>query len=331
MKDPWTLSEFIVQQQHSNPVATGDLSQILGALTLAAKIVHRSINKAGLLDITGSVGEENVQGEDQQKLDVYANEKFKQALAARGNVCGLASEEDEDFTQFPGNVGVASKYVVAIDPVDGSSNIDANIPVGTIFAVYNRLTPDDEIAELRDFLQFGREQVAAGYIIYGSSTMLVYTTGGGVNGFTFDPSIGTFYLSHENMRFPEGGNIYSINEGNAHKFSDSMKRYIDVCKSAENQRGKPYTSRYVGSLVSDFHRNLLKGGVFIYPANRDAPDGKLRLLYECNPLAFLAEQAGGRASDGNRRILDIEPTGLHQRSPLVIGSREMVDEAERFM
>jgi len=221
--------------------------------------------------------------------------------------------------------------VVAMDPVDGSSNIDVNIPVGTIFSIYRRRSPEDEKVQLDDFLQLGKYQVASGYIIYGSSTMLVYTTGDGVNGFTFDPSIGTFYLSHENMRYPENGNIYSINEGNAHKFSVNIANYINVCKSDETRLGKPYTSRYVGSLVSDFHRNLLKGGIFMYPAYKGAPSGKLRMLYECNPLAFLAEQAGGMATDGKNRILDIDLKELHQRSPLFIGPTYMVEEAERYI
>jgi len=331
MKDPLTLSEYIIQKQHEAGVATGDLSQILGAITLAAKIVHREINKAGLLDITGSVGHQNIQGEDQQKLDVYANDKFKQALAARGHVCGLASEEDDDFVVFSGQQKIASKYVVAIDPVDGSSNIDVNIPVGTIFSIFRRVSLDTDEVTLGDFLQLGTEQVAAGYIIYGSSTMLVYTTGNGVSGFTFDPSIGTFYLSHENLCFPKDGSIYSINESNAHKFSVDISNYINICKSDETRLGRPYTSRYVGSLVSDFHRNLLKGGIFIYPAFKGSPKGKLRILYECNPLAFLAEQAGGKASDGHRRIMEIDVEELHQRSPFFIGPMEMVEEAERIL
>ncbi len=332
MKDPLTLSEFIVQRQ-LEAEARGDLSQILGAITLASKIVHREINKAGLLDITGSSGVENVQGEDQQKLDLYANEKFKQALAARGNVCGIASEEEEDFVEFCGieNKGVTSKYVVAMDPVDGSSNIDVNIPVGTIFSIYRRLSDLDVGVQLEDFLQKGVEQVAAGYVIYGSSTMLVYTTGDGVNGFTFDPSVGTFYLSHENMRFPEKGSIYSINEGNSHNFDEGITNYINNCKSHKTLLGIPYKARYVGSLVADFHRNLLKGGLFAYPGYKGVPNGKLRVLYECNPLAFVAEQAGGKATTGKERILDMKPTELHQRCPLFIGSAEMVDEAERFM
>lgn len=328
MIDPLTLNEFIIQKQDEARFSSGELSQLLGAITLASKIIHREINKAGLLDITGSVGVQNIQGEDQQKLDVYANEKFKQALAIRGNVCGIASEEEDDFVSFSCDDHSLSKYVVAFDPIDGSSNIDVNIPVGTIFSIYKRKSSNTKTVELDDFLREGREQVAAGYVIYGSSTMLVYTTGDGVNGFTFDPSVGEFYLSHENMRFPEKGSIYSINEGNSGKFSESMKHYLDICKSSNTLSGKPYSARYVGSLVADFHRNLIKGGIFIYPSYQGVPKGKLRLLYECNPLAFIAEQAGGSASDGENRILDLTMTELHQRCPLFIGSKEMVSEAE---
>lgn len=328
MRDPLTLSEFIIQKQQEANVATGDLSQILGAISLAAKIVHRAINKAGLLDISGSAGSDNVQGEDQQKMDVYANEKFKAALAARGNVCGVASEEEENYVEFAPTGDIVSKYVIAIDPVDGSSNIDVNIPVGTIFSILRRKSKVDKDIDIDDFLQQGTEQVAAGYVIYGSSTMLIYTTGSGVNGFTFDPSIGSFYLSHPDMRFPEVGSVYSINEGYTYKYAENLVKYINKCKTDQTLIGKPYSSRYVGSLVADFHRNLLKGGIYIYPALNDVPNGKLRLLYECFPLAFIAEQAGGKASDGNQRIMDINPTALHQRSPLYIGSKNMVEEAE---
>ena len=331
MIDPLTLNEFIVKKQDEVQFSSGELSQLLGAITLASKIVHREINKAGLLDITSSAGVQNIQGEDQQKLDVYANEKFKQALALRGHVCGIASEEEDDFVSFSNNNQSLSKYVVAYDPIDGSSNIDVNIPVGTIFSIYKRKSSNEKPVEISDFLRFGREQVAAGYVIYGSSTMLVYTTGQGVNGFTFDPSVGEFYLSHENMRIPERGSIYSINEGNADKFSEGAKCYLEACKSGNTLSGKPYSARYVGSLVADFHRNLIKGGIFIYPSYRGVPNGKLRLLYECNPLAFIVEQAGGSASDGNTRILDLTMNELHQRCPLFIGSKEMVTEAENLM
>ncbi|WP_224745850.1 class 1 fructose-bisphosphatase [Neiella litorisoli] len=327
-----TLGEFIVQQQHAFPHATGELSSLISAIRLAAKIVNREINRAGLSpDIIGAVGVENVQGEVQQKLDVFANDKFKAALEARGEVCGLASEEEEDFVVFDGERGKNASYVVLIDPLDGSSNIDVNVSVGTIFSIYRRITPVGEPVSGKDFLQPGCNQVAAGYVIYGSSTMLVYTTGVGVNGFTYDPTLGAFALSHPNMRLPDNGTIYSINEGNYIKFPAGVKQYIKYCQERDEATNRPYTSRYIGSLVSDFHRNLLKGGIYIYPTTESAPDGKLRLLYECNPIAFLAEQAGGIASDGRQRILDIEPTSLHQRVPFFAGSRLMVEQAQQFL
>ncbi|WP_370980868.1 class 1 fructose-bisphosphatase [Agaribacterium sp. ZY112] len=332
MKELITLGEFVIQQQHKHAAATGDLSQIFGAIRLASKLVHREINKAGIADITGAAGLENIQGEQQQKLDVYANEKFKAALAARGLVCGIASEEEEHFVEFDHELNKGSKYVVLIDPVDGSSNIDVNVAVGTIFSIYKRKSAADGPVELDDFLQPGTEQVAAGYVIFGTSTMLVYTTGDGVNGFTFDPSIGVFYLSHPDMQAPESGNIYSVNEGNYIHFHDGVKRYIKYCQEYDPATNRPYTSRYIGSLVADFHRNLLKGGIYFYPSYANNPNGKLRLLYECNPIAWLAEQAGGRATDGNgTRILDIKPTELHQRTPFFVGSVSMMDDVERFM
>lgn len=327
-----TLGEFIVQRQQSFPHATGELTSLISAIRLAAKIVNREINRAGLSpDIIGAVGVENVQGEAQQKLDVFANERFKEALQARGQVCGIASEEEEGYVLFEGERGKNARYVVLIDPLDGSSNIDVNVSVGTIFSIYRRVTPVGESPTEADFLQPGRDQVAAGYVVYGSSTMLVYTTGDGVNGFTYDPSIGVFALSHENMQLPEDGNIYSINEGNYIKFPDGVKQYIKYCQERDEATNRPYTSRYMGSLVSDFHRNLLMGGIYIYPTTESAPKGKLRLLYECNPIAFLAEQAGGVASDGQGRIMDIQPTELHQRVPYFVGSKNMVAKAESFM
>lgn len=331
MKDLITLGEFVIRQQHEYPGATGDLSQIFGAIRLASKLVHREINKAGIADIVGGAGNENVQGEQQQKLDVYANEKFKAALAARGLVCGIASEEEEHFVEFDQPLSKGSKYVVLIDPVDGSSNIDVNVAVGTIFSIYKRVSPIDGPVLLEDFLQPGTEQVAAGYIIFGTSTMMVYTTGNGVNGFTFDPSIGVFYLSHENMCIPKDGKIYSINEGNYTHFPRGVKIYIKYCQEIDSNTHRPYSSRYIGSLVADVHRNLLKGGIFIYPSYAGHPKGKLRLLYECNPIAFITEQAGGRATSGTERILDITPTELHQRTPLFVGSENMVKDAERFL
>lgn len=293
-------------------------------------MVNHEVNKAGLVDITGSAGEINTQGEDQQKLDVFANNVFIQTLTNRQIVCGIASEESEDFITISGHDKKnQNKYVVLIDPLDGSSNIDVNVSVGTIFSIYRRVTPAGRPVQLEDFLQPGNQQVAAGYIVYGTSTMLVYTTGHGVNGFTLNPALGTYYLSHPNMTFPENGSIYSVNEGNYIHFPQGIKDYIKYCQREEEDR--PYTSRYIGSLVSDIHRNMIKGGIYMYPSTSKTPDGKLRLLYECNPMAFIAEQAGGRASDGFNRILDIQPTALHQRVPFICGSRNMVKKAEEFM
>ncbi|MEX0288791.1 MAG: class 1 fructose-bisphosphatase [Flavobacteriaceae bacterium] len=325
-----TLGEFIIENQAEFQYSSGELSKLINAIRLAAKVVNHEVNKAGLVDILGAVGDTNVQGEDQQKLDVLANEKFIQTLKNREIVCGIASEEEDDFISINSNDEQhQNKYVVLIDPLDGSSNIDVNVSVGTIFSIYRRLTPVGTPVTLKDFLQPGINQVAAGYIIYGTSTMLVYTTGHGVNGFTLNPAIGTFYLSHPNMRFPETGKIYSVNEGNYIHFPQGVKDYIKYCQKEEADR--PYTSRYIGSLVSDFHRNMIKGGIYLYPKSSMASNGKLRLLYECNPMAFLAEQAGGKASDGFGRIMEIQPTELHQRVPFFCGSVKMVEKAEEFM
>jgi fructose-1,6-bisphosphatase I len=322
-----TLDEYIIEKQNQFPEATGELTQLLGAIQLAAKVVNRDINKAGLVDIIGSTGVENVQGEVQQKMDLYANDTFKAALEARGEVCGIASEEEDDFIVIDSERGCNSKYIVLMDPLDGSSNIDVNVSVGTIFSIYTRISPVGTPAVAADFLQPGIKQVAAGYIIYGSSTMLVYTTGHGTHGFTCDPSLGTFYLSHENMSIPENGRTYSINEGNYLNFPTGVKKYLKFCQDIDEPTQRPYTSRYIGSLVSDFHRNLLTGGIYIYPSTAFAPNGKLRLLYECNPMAFLIEQAGGIASDGFKRIMEVEPTELHQRIAFFCGSKNMVKEA----
>lgn len=325
-----TLGEFIIEKQEDFKASTGEFSRLINAMKLAAKMVNREVNKAGLVDIAGVAGSTNIQGEDQQKLDVLANEIFIEALSQREVVCGIASEENDDFIEIKCTKrGHLSKYVVLIDPLDGSSNIDVNVSVGTIFSIYQRVSEPGTPVEMRDFLQKGENQLAAGYIIYGSSTMLVYTTGNGVNGFTLDPSLGTFYLSHPNMTIPEKGKIYSINEGNYIKFPQGVKDYLKYCQMNEDDR--PYTSRYIGSLCADFHRNMIKGGIYIYPSYAKAPNGKLRLLYECNPMAFLAEQAGGKASNGFQRIMEIEPTELHQRVPFFCGSREMVSKAEEFM
>jgi fructose-1,6-bisphosphatase I len=325
-----TLGEFIIENQQDFKYSSGELSRILNSLRLAAKIVNHEVNKAGLVDILGTANIENVQGEEQQKLDVFANETFIKALTNREIVCGIASEEEEDFISIAGfDNDHNTKYVVLIDPLDGSSNIDVNVSVGTIFSVYRRITPIGQKVTIEDFLQPGKNQVAAGYIIYGTSTMLVYSTGNGVHGFTLNPAIGTFYLSHPNMSFPKKGNIYSINEGYYVHFPQGVKDYLKYCQKEEEER--PYTSRYIGSLVSDIHRNMIKGGIYIYPTSTKYPTGKLRLLYECNPVAYLVEQAGGKATDGFKRILDILPTELHQRSPFFCGSLEMVEKAEEFM
>ncbi|MEI6895752.1 MAG: class 1 fructose-bisphosphatase [Colwellia sp.] len=326
-----TLGEFIIDKQLDFPEATGELSSLISAIQLAAKVVNREINKAGLADIIGSTGVENIQGEVQQKMDLYANDKFKAALEARGDVCGIASEEEDEFISFDSERGCNGKYVILMDPLDGSSNIDVNVSVGTIFSIYKRKSPIGTPVVLEDFLQAGVDQVAAGYIIYGSSTMLVYSTGHGVHGFTCDPSLGVFYLSHENMQIPEDGTIYSINEGNYLKFPLGVKKYLKYCQEIDSPTNRPYTSRYIGSLVSDFHRNLIKGGIYIYPSTASAPQGKLRLLYECNPIALLMEQAGGKALDGAHRILEIKPTELHQRVPFFCGSPKMVDDVVVLM
>lgn len=324
-----TLGEFIIENQEEFKYSSGELSRLINSIRLAAKIVNHEVNKAGLVDILGSIGNENIQGEDQQKLDVFANETFIRALTNREIVCGIASEEEDSFINIEGlKEENENKYVVLIDPLDGSSNIDVNVSVGTIFSIYRRVTPIGTPVTEEDFLQPGNQQVAAGYIVYGTSTMLVYSTGHGVNGFTLNPAIGTYYLSHPNMMFPEDGNIYSINQGNYSHFPEGVKEYIRYCQANEGDR--PYTARYIGSLVSDFHRNMIKGGVYMYPSTKTDPNGKLRLLYECNPMAYLAEQAGGLASDGIKRILDIKPTELHQRVPFLCGSKNMVKKAEEI-
>ncbi|VTU07820.1 fructose-1,6-bisphosphatase [Actinobacillus indolicus] len=327
-----TLGEFIVERQAEYPGATGELSGILSSIRLSAKIIHRDINRAGLTqDILGVSGDENIQGETQMKLDVFANETMKKALIARGDVAGFASEEDDTFVAFDTERGRNAKYILMTDPLDGSSNIDVNVSVGTIFSIYKRVSPIGTPVTMDDFLQPGRKQVAAGYVTYGSSTMLVYTTGNGVNGFTYDPSLGLFILSHPNMKMPFEGKYYSINEGQYLKFPDGVKKFIKFCQEEDKATGRPYSSRYIGSLVSDFHRNLLKGGIYIYPSTKSHPNGKLRLLYEGNPMAFLAEQAGGMATDGFNSILDIKPTELHQRVPFFVGSTAMVQKAGELM
>jgi fructose-1,6-bisphosphatase I len=330
MKKVTTLGQFIIERQADFQYAKGELSRLLRDIGIAAKIVSREVNKAGLVDILGEYGTINVQGEEVKKLDVYANEQFIAALGAGGETCAIASEENDELVPVTTEVSRNAKYLVCVDPLDGSSNIDVNVSIGTVFSIYRRVNLDGELSE-KDFLQKGTTQVAAGYVIYGSATMLVYTTGKGVNGFTLDPSIGEFCLSHPDMTCPRAGTIYSINEGNYVHFPEGVKHYIKYCQEEDESTGRPYSSRYIGSLVADFHRNLLKGGIFIYPSTAKSPGGKLRLLYECNPLAFIIEQAGGKASNGSKRILDITPTTLHQRTPLFIGSIEMVTKAEEMM
>jgi len=317
-----TLDRFIMRKQEDFPYATGELSQLLRDIALAAKIVNREINRSGLVDIAGAYGSRNVQGEDQQKLDVIANVRFIRALRNGGEVCTIISEEEEGMIQT-GNV--RGKYVVTIDPLDGSSNIDVNVSIGTIFSIYRRISPTGSAGDARDCLQPGTHQVAAGYVIYGSSTMLVYTTGNGVNGFTYEHSLGEFFLSHPAITIPTTGTIYSVNEGSSAYFSEAMTKLVSYFKEQD------FSARYIGSLVADFHRNLLKGGIYMYPATGKAPSGKLRLLYECNALAFIVEQAGGRASNGHQRILDIEPENLHERCPFFIGSAELVAKAEELL
>ena len=322
-----TLDEFIFQREKDFPFATGELSGLLRDIAFAGKIVNREVNKAGLVDILGTTGLNNTTGDEVKKLDIYTHEQFVTALQVSGECCGLASEEEENFLPITTEASKNAKYIVTLDPLDGSSNIDVNVAIGTIFSIYRRQSFFGTCT-LEDFLQKGSRQVAAGYIIYGSSTMMVYTTGNGVNGFTLDPSIGEFCLSHPDIKMPETGKIYSVNQGNFLKFDQPVKEYITYCQSEDKATNRPYSLRYIGSLVGDIHRNLLYGGIFMYPATKSASKGKLRLLYECFPMSFIVEQAGGRAIDGTRRILDIEPHELHQRSPIFLGSRSMVDKVE---
>lgn len=322
-----TLTEFILEKQAEYPGSTGELTRILNDIAVSAKIVSRDVRRAGLVDyILGAQGDTNVQGEEQQKLDVVADNQFIKVLQSSGEVCGIASEENEDFVAFETAAAKNGKYVVLFDPLDGSSNIDVNVSIGTIFSIYKRISQKGTAATLQDMLQKGSEQVAAGYVLYGSSTMLVYTTGNGVNGFTLDPSIGEFCLSHPNLRMPETGRLYAMNEGNIHVCEQGVRDYIHFCQEI-HEDGKPYSGRYIGSLVADFHRSLIKGGIYIYPRTEQHPKGRLRLLYECNPLAMIAEQAGGLATDGLERILDVEPSQLHQRCGFFVGSKQMMEKA----
>jgi fructose-1,6-bisphosphatase I len=330
MKTVKTLGQFIIEKQADFPFAKGELSRLLRDIGIAAKIVNREISKAGLIDIIGETDSVNSHGERQKKMDVYANEQFISALRSGGECCVVASEENNEHILIESEISKHAKYIVAIDPLDGSSNIDVNVSVGTIFSIYRRKTIEGT-ATLDDVLQKGTEQVAAGYVIYGSSTMLVYTTGKGVNGFTLDPSIGEFCLSHPDIKMPKDGYTYSINEGYYTHLPLGVKKYIKYCQVEDVATSRPYTSRYTGSMIADIHRNLIKGGIFLYPTTAQYPNGKLRLVYECNPMAFIVEQAGGTASTGYERILDLDVKELHQRSAIFIGSENMVKRAEDFM
>lgn len=323
-----TLDEFTIQQLRDFPRATGELSRLLRDIGLAAKRVNVEVNKAGLVDILGEAGSINVQGEDVKKLDVFANNQFIGVLKHGISCAGVGSEENDDIVIFDDEISNNSKYVVLMDPLDGSGNIDVNVSIGTIFSVYPRVSELGKPCTIDDFLQPGIKQVAAGYIIYGSSTMLVYATRRGANGFTLDQSIGEFCLSHANIKCPEEGKMYSVNHGNFFQYEQKVQDYITVCQKKGKANGGPYTQRYIGSMVSDVHRNLIKGGIFMYPLTLDKPLGKLRLLYECNPLAFIVEVAGGKATNGKQRVLDVKPNQLHERSQLFIGSKKMMEELE---
>jgi fructose-1,6-bisphosphatase I len=325
-----TLDEFTIQQLRDFPKATGELSRLLRDIGLAAKRVNVEVNKAGLVDILGDYGSTNVQGEEVKKLDVYANNQFMGVLRHGISCAGIGSEEIDDVVIFDDEISNNSKYVCLFDPLDGSANIDVNVSIGTIFSIYPRISATGTPATKEDFLQPGKKQIAAGYVIYGSSTMMVYATRRGVNGFTLDPSIGEFTLSHPNIICPETGKIYSVNHGNFFQYSEGVRKYINECQRKDKSTGGPYTQRYIGSMVADVHRNLIKGGIFMYPAIADKPKGKLRLMYECNPCAFIIEVAGGKATNGSQRMLDVQPAGLHQRTPFFAGSKKMMEELESF-
>jgi fructose-1,6-bisphosphatase I len=326
-----TLDEFTIQQMRQFPSATGQLSSLLRDIGLAAKRVNVEVNKAGLVDILGDYGTTNVQGEEVKKLDIYANNQFMGVLKHGISCAGIASEEMDDFVIFDDEVSNNSKYICMFDPLDGSGNIDVNVSIGTIFSIYKRVSQIGKPCTAEDFLQPGHKQVAAGYVIYGSSTMLVYATKRGVNGFTLDQAIGEFSLSHADIKCPEDGKIYSVNHGNFPQYDEGVKQYIMACQQKTKATGGPYTQRYIGSMVADVHRNLIKGGIFMYPGTIDKPKGKLRLLYECNPFAFIVEIAGGKSTNGKMRILDIQPTELHQRTSFFIGSNNMMAELDTHL
>jgi fructose-1,6-bisphosphatase I len=325
-----TLDEFTIQQMRNFPNATGELSGLLRDIGLAAKRVNVEVNKAGLVDILGDAGLVNVQGEEVKKLDVFANDQFMGVLRHGISCAGIGSEELDDVVIFDDEISNNSKYVCVFDPLDGSANIDVNVSIGTIFSVFRRVSPIGTPAVEADFLQPGNKQVAAGYIIYGSSTIMVYATRRGVNGFTLDPSIGEFTLSHPNIKCPESGKIYSVNHGNFFQYDEGVRNYINCCQRKDKTSGGPYTQRYIGSMVSDVHRNLIKGGIFMYPGFTGKPEGKLRLMYECNPFAFIIEVAGGKATDGKQRVLDKIPSHVHERTPFFVGSQLMMEELETY-
>ncbi len=326
-----SLQRFIGMESRKYPHATGEFTSLMSEIVLTAKVINREVSKAGLVDVLGLTGEINVQGEEVRKLDMYANDLFMHILKYSGHVCAMASEEVEDPILGP-QYTTNGKYVVMLDPLDGSSNIDANVSIGSIFAIFKRKSQAGQQGELNDFLQPGREMIAAGYVVYGSSTMLVYTTGQGVHGFTFDPSIGSFVLSHPNIQLPSRCKIYSVNESYYLKWPEGIRQYIDRVKGLGPEGLEtPLSGRYIGSMVADFHRNLLYGGVFLYPGTKEAPKGKLRLLYEANPMAFIIQTAGGYASNGTKNILDIQPTELHERTPLFMGNREEVELIEEYL
>ncbi len=325
-----TLARHIIEQEKKHPEATGELSNLLHDLSLATKVISLEVNKAGLVDILGFTGDNNVHGEQVKKLDMYAHDMMVRAMDHGGHLCAMASEEEEDIIHIPPHFHVG-KYVLLFDPLDGSSNIDANVSIGTIFSIYKRVSPDNQPGTTEDCLQPGHQQVAAGYVIYGSSTMMVYTAGNGTHGFTLDPAFGEYILSHKNIQTPKKSKIYSINEGNYLYWHPGLKKYIKYLQDEDEATNRPYSSRYIGSMVADIHRNLLYGGIFMYPSDSRNPNGKLRLMYECNPMAFILEQAGGRASNGKQRMLDIQPESLHQRIPIFIGSEDDVKMVEKFM
>jgi fructose-1,6-bisphosphatase I len=326
-----TLDEFTIQETRQFPNATGELSSLLRDIALACKIINKQVNKAGLVDILGKHGATNVQGEEQMKLDIFANETLINVLQNSAECAGIASEENDEYLAFNDPYSVNSKYVVLFDPLDGSSNIDVNASIGTIFSIYRRVSPLGSPCTDADFLQAGNQLMAAGYVIYGSSTMLVYATKLGVNGFTLEGSIGEFCLSHPNLACPEKGKIYSLNQGNSNKYDQGVRNFLEYCMEENKEESRPYSHRYIGSMVADLHRTLIKGGIFIYPGDKKNVNGKLRLQYECNPMAFIVEAAGGIADFGSGRILDIEPKELHQRTPIFIGSKQLVNKALSFV